>query len=138
MSRRRLARMVLAFGMFVVMASVAQAAGYPDLTGTWSGPSPGVYWQGGANPYGTFMGGLTLVITFQDENGSFYGTMSDDPLTGSIATNKVITALVYNGTAYMIINAKLTGSKIQGTYNYFNVGATYLQTGKFELTKQQP
>jgi hypothetical protein len=140
MSKRLLTAMILALGVVLLLTNgIAGAASrYSNLTGTWSGPSPGVYWQGGNNPYATFMGAFTLVVTFQDENGSFYGTFSDDPLVGSITTGKVISAIVYNGPAYMIINAKLTGTKIQGTYNYFNTAGHYIQAGKFELTKQEP
>ncbi len=133
MNKRLWATVILVLGLVLLIAGMAAAAKYQNLTGTWSGPLWAVYWNNGA--YNYYQGpDLPLVVTNQDANGMFYGTLDGDPLTGSIATNKAITATVYSGGRYAIINAKLTGKKITGTYTDYDTN--WIQTYKFELFLQ--
>jgi hypothetical protein len=134
MSKKLWTAAILALGLVLVMAGMAAAAKYQNLTGTWSGNLWAVYWNNGTYDYYQAPD-LVLVVTNQDENGTFYGTFDGDPLTGSIATNKAFTACVYVGSGrYGIINGKLTGKKIQGTFNDFT--NSFIQTLKFELFLQ--
>ena len=136
MSKKLWATMILALGLVLLISGMAAAAKYQNLTGTWIGPLWAAYWNNGS--YNYYQGpSLPLVVEGQDANGMFYGNLDGDPLTGSIATNKAITATVYSGGRYGIINAKLTGKKITGTYtDYATTPTPWIQTYKFELFLQ--
>jgi hypothetical protein len=128
--------MVLALGMALLMAGTAGAANFKDLTGTWAGSSNSAYWDGD-NGFQTV--NATIEVTQQDANGMFYGTFTygDTPeqFTGSISTNKTITACIYAGPGvYGTFTGKLTGKTITGTYNFFS--PTSIATATVNVTKQ--
>ncbi len=134
MSKRVGVTMILALAVILLFSNLAAAAKYKNLVGTWQGNSWAARWSNGSYFYdqGT---SLALVIQDQDANGVFYGTFDGDPLTGSIATNKTITACVNIAPGdYGIINAKITGKKITGTCIEFR--PDLMITTKFELTLQ--
>jgi hypothetical protein len=131
--KKRLCVAMVVVALVLLTVGMAAAAKYQNLTGTWSGNLWAVYWNNGS--YNRYQGtDLVLVVTDQDENGTFYGTFDGDPLTGSIATNKTITACVYSGGRYGIINGKLKGKKLIGTFTDFETN--WIQTMKFELLRQ--
>jgi hypothetical protein len=122
-------------GMVLLLAGVASAGKIPDMTGTWIGPSYVAYHGSGGS--GTLTtGNLDLVVTYQDENGSFYGTFFGDPIVGSITADKVINAILQDGTTFGIFNAKWTSKKILGTLRSLNSGGNWIQINRFELIKQ--
>jgi hypothetical protein len=136
MNKRLWMVMILALGMALLMAGTAGAAKFKDLTGTWTGSSNSVYWDGGVNGFSTIE--ATIVVTGQDDNGMFYGTFIygtvEEPFTGSIAINKTITACIYAGPGvYGTFTGKLAGKTITGTYNFFTDG--YIATATVNVTK---
>jgi hypothetical protein len=130
---------ILAMGLALLMAGTAGAAKFQDLTGIWTGPANSAYWNKGASEeFGFSMVNVSLEVTGQDANGLFYGTFTygtiQEPFTGSIATNKIITAAIYAGSgAYGSFTGKLSGKTITGTYNFFSDG--YIATTTVRVTK---
>jgi hypothetical protein len=129
---------ILAMGLALLMAGTAGAAKFQDLTGIWTGTSNSAVWDGTEFSFKPL--GVSIEVTAQDPNGGlFYGTFTygdskPEPFTGSIATNKIITAAIYAGSgAYGSFTGKLTGKTITGTYNFFTDG--YIATTTVRVTK---
>jgi len=125
--------MILALGLVFLLTSIGTAAKIPDLIGTWTGPESWLDWDGSIYQYHGPEEG-SLVVTNQT-GAMFYGTIFDQPLVGNISTNKEITATAAAWGGVMILNGKLTGKKIKGTFNY-SFGTTWVEVGSFEFTKQ--
>ncbi len=138
MKRVCIGLMVLALALRFAGTPVAAAAKYQNLMGTWSGTANVAWVNGAASNFENV--GVTMEITNQDANGMFYGSFtyglgSAQPITGSISTNKVITACEYMGIgAYQLFNCKLAGNKITGTFITFS--GTYINTSSMQLIKQ--
>jgi hypothetical protein len=118
------------------LAGGVQAGSPPNLTGTWSGSMFITQWD-----TGTFGSGLVEevnflnVADFDPDSGNFYGYWLGTPITGNVSTKKIISAIIYWGPGnHGTLDAKVTGTKISGTYNDFKSGRIY--TGKINLVKQ--
>jgi len=137
MNKRLWMVMILALGLVLLTAGMAGAAAkFQDLTGTWTGTANTAYWEGGNYNFESV--GVTLVVSQQDANGMFYGTFtydtSEDIMTGSIATNKIITIASWISGGHGTFTGKLTGKTITGTVNFFY--DAYIATETVKLTKQ--
>jgi hypothetical protein len=133
MSKRLWMTIILALGLVLLLADIAMTGQkYSSLIGTWSGTENWLSWDG--NQYSYNSSTATLVITNQ-ENGLFYGTIFDNqPITGNITTKKIITATASAWGGVMILNAKLSGKTIDGTFNYFAGDGDYVEVGNFKFT----
>jgi hypothetical protein len=130
MGKIRRTTLVWTLGLTLVLAGPATAAKYINLIGTWSGPENYVTWDGSKYEYITNTG--SLIVTDQ-RGGLFYGTIFGQPLTGNI-TGKNIIMTAYGWNGFFIINAKVTGKTIKGTFNYIHT-APFIETGNFTLIK---
>jgi hypothetical protein len=114
-----------------------QAGSPPNLTGTWSGSMFISQWDTGTF---SFSGPLEevnflIVADFDPGSGNFHGYWLGTPITGNVSTKKIISAIIYWGPGnHGTLDAKVTGTKISGTYNDFKSGRIY--TGKINLVKQ--
>jgi hypothetical protein len=124
--------------LVMAIAGVGYAATkYADVTGTWTGT--GYYAESAAQFYSDW--DLILNISNQDPNGNFYGTLSfdgsDNPISGTIATNKeIMMGITGNDGRVISIKGKLSGKKISASVQVFRPVGPTTDTGKFVLTKQ--
>jgi hypothetical protein len=133
--------MIVALILVLVMAIAGvgnAAAKYAVLTGTWTGS--GNYAEIPGNFYGTWTD-MTLIISDQDPNGNFFGTLAfgngwfANPISGTIATNKEIMMSIVGGDDRVItIKGKLTGKKISATVQVFRPAGDITDTGKLVFT----
>jgi hypothetical protein len=136
MNKRRWMVMILALGMALLMAGTAGAAKFKDLRGTWNGSANSAYWSDGDNGFSPNVA-VGIEVLNQDDNGMFYGTFTYDgtveQFTGSISTNKTITACIRAEAGVIgTFTGKLAGKTITGTYNIF--GPTFIATATVTAT----
>ena len=136
--------MILVLGLVLAMTVMpAGAAKYKDLTGTWVGSWTGVFTQNKVNFFQFNRPEVTMNIAGQDDLGNFYGFLNtgsgDNPLTGSISTNKEVTLeLLGSGDnpATYSFKGKWTGKGIQGVLSLSDTVFPALYIGKLNIVFQ--
>jgi hypothetical protein len=146
--KRKLMIVALALVLVImVITGVGTAATkYSNLKGTWIGKAP-VAVTVATTPQSysyTVYDPVTLIVTDQDSNGNFYGTIAfglnwfPNPVTGTIATNKeIIMSGIGGDDRFFTFKMKLSGKTISGTLQIFvPVDPNKTDTGKIVLKKQ--
>ncbi len=136
--KRCLGVAMVVVAVVLLTGGVAAAKSPPNLVGDWVGTASFVGWNGS---FYYVLGGWGFDIQNQDPvTGDFYGIehYTHIPITGNVATNKVVTIITYGGSGNChIFTGKVTGTKMIGTMQHFLPGSPgQIDTGTLTLIKQ--
>lgn len=128
--------MMVVAAVVLLTAGMTTAANHPNLIGTWNGTVHYVGWNSSSQFYYV---DFLFPIEILDEDlatGNFYGLeIGAYPFTGNVATNKIVTIIVYGAAGeYRILTGKVSGNKMSGTMQHFK--SDQVDTGTFTLYKE--